>query len=62
MAIFGRPPLEIAGMDEKERDEIKKGWLCVPIFARVALERQDNDEVRVTLFGLRKLPLSYLSV
>ena len=54
-------PVELAGLTEKERDELKKPWLCVPCFARVALELQENDEVRVTLFGLRKLPLTYLN-
>ena len=32
-----------------------------PLFARCALVLQENDEVRVTLFGLRKLPYTYLA-
>ena len=31
------------------------------VFARCAFELQENDEGRVTLFGLRKLPYTYLA-
>ena len=33
----------------------------VPLLAKVALERTENDEVRVTLFNVRKLRLTYLT-
>ena len=32
-----------------------------PLFARCALELQENDKVGVTVFGLGKLPYTYLA-
>ena len=49
--------------NEDQRDELKRSWLCVPVFGRVARERMENDEVRVTIFAIRctASPVHYLS-
>ena len=59
--IFNKTPAEYMLLAEDERDALKEPWYHRPVLARAALERQENDEVRVTLFDVRKLPTSYIA-
>ena len=59
--MFGMTAAEFLVLNNTERDALREPWRVRPLFAKCALELQENDEVRVTLFGLRKLPYSYLA-
>ena len=48
-------------MYNTDRDALREPWRVRPLFARCALELQENDKVRVTLFGMGKLPYTYLA-
>ena len=59
--MFGMTAAEFVVLNNTDRDALREPWRVRPLFARCALELQENDELRVTLFGLRKLPHSYLA-
>jgi hypothetical protein len=48
-------------LNNADRDALHEPWRVRSVFARCAFELQENDEVRVTLFGLRKLPYTHLA-
>ena len=57
--MSGMTATEFVVLNNTDRDALREPWRVRPLFARCALELQENDEVRVTLFGLRKLPYTY---
>ena len=59
--MFGMTAAEFVVLNNTERDALREPWRVRPLFARCALQLQENDLLRVTLFGLRKLPHSYLA-
>ena len=54
-------PAEFLLHNSAQRDAVREPRTVRPLLARCALELQLNDEVRITLFDLRMLPLNYLA-
>ena len=46
---------EFVVLNNADRDALHEPWRVRSVFARCAFELHENDEVCVTLFGLRKL-------
>ena len=54
--MFGMTATEFVLLNNTDRDALREPWRVRPLFARCALELQENEEVRVMLFGLGELP------
>ena len=61
MTILNMEPAEFLLLNSAQRDTVREPWTVRPLLARCALELQSNDEVRITLFDLKKLPLNYIA-
>ena len=59
--MFGMTATEFVLLNNTDRDALREPWRVRPLFARCALELQENDKVGVTVFGLGKLPYTYLA-
>ena len=59
--MFGMTATEFVLLNNTDRDALREPWRVRPLFARCALELQENEEVRVMLFGLGELPYTYLA-
>ena len=59
--MFGMTATEFVVLNNADRDALHEPRRVRSVFARCAFELQENDEVRVTLFGLRKLPYTHLA-
>ena len=59
--MFGMTAKEFVLLNNTDRDALREPWRVRPLFARCALELQENDKVGVTVFGLGKLPYTYLA-
>ena len=53
-------PAEFLLHNSAQRDAVREPRTVRPLLARCALELQPND-VRITLFDLKMLPLNYLA-
>ena len=54
-------PAEFLLHNSAQLDAVHEPRTVRPLLARCALELQPNDEVRITLFDLKMLPLNYLA-
>ena len=59
--MFGMTATEFVVLNNADRDALHEPRRVRSVFARCAFELQENDEVRVTLFGLRNLPYTHLA-
>ena len=59
--VWATTATEFVVLNNAARDALHEPWRVRSVFARCAFELQENDEVRVTLFGLRKLPYTHLA-
>ena len=50
--MFGMTATEFVVLNNADRDALHEPWRVRSVFARCAFELQENDEVRVMLFGL----------